>query len=88
MKDIAVWFIEGVEFQVIVANQSPIAIRLPKVIELEVVDTPPGIRGDTESGGIKTATLSNGVVIQVPLHVKKGERIKVNPEKNEYLGRA
>jgi elongation factor P len=88
LKDIAVWFIEGVEFQVIVANQSPIAIRLPKVIELEVVDTPPGIRGDTESGGIKPATLSNGVVIQVPLHVKKGERIKVNPEKNEYLGRA
>jgi len=88
VEDISPWFIEGIEFQIIVANQVPVAIRLPKVVEIEVVDTPPGVRGDTEAGGVKPATLSNGVVIYVPLHVKKGEKIKVNPETNEYLGRA
>lgn len=88
VEDIKDWFIEGIQFQIIVANSSPIAVKLPKVIEIEVVDTPPGVRGDTESGGSKPATLSNGVVIQVPLHIKKGEKIKVNPETREYIGRA
>lgn len=82
------WFIEGVDFEVVIMGDSPVDVRLPNVIEIEVVDTPPGIKGDTESGGSKPATLSNGVVINVPLHIKKGDKIKVNPQTKEYIGRA
>ena len=82
------WFIEGVDFDVVLREGSPIDVRLPNVLELEVVDTPPGVRGDTESGGSKPATLSNGVVISVPLHIEKGEVVRVNPNTKEYIGRA
>ena len=88
VTDISKWFVEGQSYEVVLKDGNPVAIFLPSQIELEVVETPPGVRGDTESGGVKPATLSNGVTIMVPLHIKKGDRIKVNPEKGEYISRA
>ncbi len=85
--EFGIWFVEDVDFDIISSNGIPITVRLPKVMEFEVTDTPPGVRGDTESGGSKPAILSNGVTIQVPLHIKKGDRVKVNPETKEYIGR-
>jgi elongation factor P len=52
------------------------------------VDTPPGVRGDTVSGGSKPATLETGAVVQVPLFVEPGEVIKVDTRTGEYVGRA
>lgn len=87
VSEYAIWFVEDVDFDIILNNGIPVTVKLPKVMDFEVIDTPPGIRGDTESGGSKPATLSNGVTIQVPLHIKKGDRVKVNPEAREYIGR-
>ena len=56
----------------------PIKVTPPTVVELKVVDTPPGVRGDTVSGGSKPATLETGAVVQVPLFVEPGEVIKVD----------
>lgn len=88
LEDKFQWFVEGVEFDVILSEGVAITVRIPKIMEFEVIETPPGVKGDTESGGIKPAILSNGITINVPLHIKKGDRIKVNTETREYAGRA
>ncbi|WP_243027385.1 elongation factor P [Thermus albus] len=66
----------------------PLKITPPTVVELKVVDTPPGVRGDTVSGGSKPATLETGAVVQVPLFVEPGEVIKVDTRTGQYVGRA
>jgi elongation factor P len=63
-------------------------IELPNFIELEVTETDPGIRGDTATGGTKPATLETGAVVQVPLFVNVGDRIRVDTRTEQYLARA
>jgi elongation factor P len=65
-----------------------IGVDLPASVELEVKDTEPGIQGDRVSGARKPATLETGLVVQVPLFVNPGERIKVDTRTGEYLSRA
>lgn len=60
---------------------------LPNTVVLEVVDTDPGLRGDTQSGGSKPAKLETGAVIQVPLFINIGEKIKVDTRSDQYLSR-
>jgi len=65
-----------------------IAVELPAAVELTVAETEPGVQGDRVSGARKAATLETGLVIQVPLFVEVGERIKVDTRSGEYLTRA
>lgn len=65
-----------------------IGIDLPNVVELEVVDTPPGEKGNTASGGTKPATLETGAVVQVPFFVNNGDILRVDTRTNSYLERA
>ena len=69
-------------------NDAVIGVDLPAAVELEVRDTEPGIQGDRVSGARKPATLETGLVVQVPLFVNPGERIKVDTRSGEYLSRA
>jgi elongation factor P len=69
-------------------NSEVIGVDLPAAVELEVRDTEPGIQGDRVSGARKPATLETGLVVQVPLFVNPGERIKVDTRTSEYLSRA
>ena len=69
-------------------NGSPLSVTPPNHVELEIVETDPGLRGDTSSGGTKPARLSTGAVIKVPLFVESGESVKVDTRTGEYLGRA
>jgi len=66
----------------------PIGIQPPIKVNLKIVETPPGVKGDTATGGNKQATLETGAVINVPLFMKEGEEIVVNTETGEYVGRA
>ena len=66
----------------------PSGIQLPAAVELEVVETEPGVKGDTVSNVTKPATLETGAVVQVPLFVNAGERIKVDPRERRYISRA
>ena len=66
----------------------PISLELPVKVELKVKDTPPGIKGDTSSGGNKPATLETGLIVQVPLFIKEGDVIRVNTQTGEYSERA
>jgi elongation factor P len=67
---------------------SPIVVTPPNFVVLEVVETDPGVKGDTSSGGNKPATLDTGAVVRVPLFVQIGELIKVDTRTGEYVSRA
>ncbi len=85
----AVYYLkEGDEITILYADSAPINIELPTYVVLEVVDTDPGLRGDTASGGSKPAKLETGLVIQVPLFIKIGDKLKVDTRTGEYLERA
>lgn len=70
-------------------DSEPSALQLPASVELEVTETEPGLRGDTASGGgNKPATLETGAIIQVPLFVNIGDKIKVQTDSGDYMSRA
>jgi elongation factor P len=74
--------------QILSVNGKPSSIQLPSSVELAVIETEPGIKGDTASNVTKTATLETGVVIQVPLFVNVGDVLKVDPREGRYISRA
>jgi len=65
----------------------PSGIELPASVELDVVETEPGVKGDTVSNVTKPATLETGAIVQVPLFVNQGDRIKVDPRERRYISR-
>lgn len=79
---------ENTEAEVMMHDERVIGIEIPFFMELEVTQTDPGLRGDTASGGSKPATLETGAVVQVPLFVNVGDRIKVDTRTDTYLERA
>jgi len=66
----------------------PAGVQMPSAVELEVVETPPGVKGDTVSNVTKPAKLATGAVVQVPLFVNEGDRIRVDPREKRYISRA
>lgn len=88
VADVQKWLIEQDMCTVTLFNGQPISVTPPKQITLEVTDTDPGLKGDSQGTGGKPATLSTGAVVQVPLFVQIGEKVIVNTEKGEYVSRA
>jgi elongation factor P len=76
------------EVQMLTVNGEPAGVQLPGSVELTVSETEPGVRGDTVSNVTKPATLETGAVVQVPLFVNTGDRIKVDPRERRYISRA
>jgi elongation factor P len=74
--------------QILVVDGSPSGVQLPASVELAVAETEPGVRGDTVSNVTKPATLETGAVVQVPLFVNVGDRIKVDTRERRYISRA
>ncbi len=68
-------------------NGAPLSVTPPNHVILKVVETEPGIRGDTATGGSKPATLETGAVVQVPLFVNEGDLLKVDTRSGEYISR-
>ena len=66
----------------------PAGVQMPSAVELTVKETEPGVRGDTVSNVTKPATLETGAVVQVPLFVNAGDRVKVDPRERRYISRA
>ncbi|VAY02248.1 Elongation factor P [Arsenophonus endosymbiont of Aleurodicus dispersus] len=82
------WLIDQADCVVTLWNGQPIAIIPPNFVELAVVETDPGLKGDTAGMGGKAAILSTGAVVKVPLFIKIGEVIKVDTRSGEYVSRA
>jgi elongation factor P len=74
--------------QMLTVDGKPGGVQMPSSLELEVTETEPGIKGDTVSNVTKAATLETGAVVQVPLFVNVGDRIKVDPRERRYISRA
>ncbi len=87
MGDASQYLKENMEAYVTMFEGKPIGIDAPIFVELEVVETEPGIKGDTLSGGTKPATLETGVVVQVPLFINVGDVIKVDTRTAGYITR-
>ena len=82
------WLKEQAVYMVTLWNDVPIAITPPNFLELEVVETDPGIKGDTVSGGTKPAKVSTGAVVKVPLFISVGDVLKVDTRTGGYVSRA
>ena len=78
---------EGMECSGLMHDGRMIMIDLPNFVELDIVETDPGVRGDTAQGGTKPAKLETGAVIQVPLFVEQGQRVRVDRREDKYLER-
>lgn len=86
--DNAKWLKEQDTCIVTLWNGAPLNVEPPNTVVLKIVETDPGVRGDTSGGGGKPATLETGAVVRVPLFIQIGELVKVNTRTGEYLARA
>ncbi len=82
------WLKETMEVDVYIINGVPAGVDVPNFVELEVVKTDPGLRGDTASGGSKPATLETGAVVHVPLFIDQGEMLRIDTRTGAYIERA
>ena len=87
MGDAANW-LKGEESCVVTLwNGAPLSVAPPNFVELTIVETDPGLRGDTSSGGGKPAKLETGATVRVPLFVENGEKIRVDTREGSYVSR-
>ena len=81
------YIVENMEVQVQIWSGKPISVEVPNFVELEITQCDPGVRGDTVSGATKPATMSTGYVVQVPLFVEEGEKIRIDTRNGQYMER-
>lgn len=85
--DAAKFLVEGVTVEVPLYEGRIVGVEPPVFVDMEVVDTAPGVKGDTASGGSKPATLETGLVVNVPFFIEAGNRVKVDTRSGEYVER-
>ena len=85
--DTAKWLVENNTCTLTLWNDNPITVTPPNFVEIEVTETDPGLKGDTQGTGGKPATLATGAVVRVPLFIAIGEVVKVDTRTGEYVGR-
>ena len=88
VEDVLNWLKEQETYVVTLYNGSPLSVSAPNFVDLEVIETDPGLKGDTAQGGSKPATLSTGAVVNVPLFVNTGEVLRIDTRTGSYVSRA
>ncbi|MBP9721717.1 MAG: elongation factor P [Gammaproteobacteria bacterium] len=88
VADASKWLKEQSVCVVTLWNGVPLSVAPPNFVNLKIIETDPGLRGDTSGGGGKPATLETGAVVRVPLFVQTGEIIRVDTRTGEYMSRA
>jgi elongation factor P len=87
IEEVIEWLTPNMVCEVLMFEGRPVVVNPPDFVELEVVETDPGVKGDTQSGGTKPAKLETGKVIQVPLFIKVGDRVRVDTRTGSYVTR-
>jgi elongation factor P len=88
LGDVEKWMKEDLVYEIIYYKGTPIAVEPPTFLDLDIVDTAPGVRGDTASGRVmKPAKVETGATVQVPIFVEQGEKIRVDTRTGEYVSR-
>ncbi|HEY2125504.1 MAG TPA: elongation factor P [Chthoniobacterales bacterium] len=82
------YLVENLSVQVLYAEGKPVQVELPASVNLKVVESADGVRGDTASNVTKPAVLESGKTVNVPLFIKEGELIKIDTRTGDYMGRA
>ncbi|OGJ55107.1 elongation factor P [Candidatus Peribacteria bacterium RIFCSPHIGHO2_02_FULL_49_16] len=85
--DAAQYFVEGCEVDVLSFNGKPIGVQLKSTVDMKIIETMPGVKGDTATGGTKPAKLESGIIINVPLFLHEGDKVRVNTETGMYMSR-
>jgi elongation factor P len=88
LGDSVKWMKDGITCIVTLWNGVPLVVTPPPHIDLKVVETDPGVRGDTATGGQKPAKLETGAVVRVPLFINEGEVLRIDTRTGEYISRA
>ncbi len=81
------WLVQNTEVEVATYEEKPITIKIPVKMDLKVTDAPPGIKGDTATGGNKQVTLESGSTVNVPLFINTGDVIRINTDTGDYVER-
>lgn len=87
LGDALLYLKENAEVDVVMHEGRVVGVELPVTVDLQVVETSPGVRGDTQSGGSKPARLETGAVVQVPLFIEAGDVVRVDTRTGEYVTR-
>ena len=82
------FLVETNSYDIMLVDDKPVDINLPSAVEMKITDAPDAIKGDTASGAQKPVTTESGLVVQVPLFIKRDEVIRVSTDNGSYLGRA
>ncbi len=82
------WLLENMVIEVLLFQGNIIGIELPNFVELKVVETEPGVKGDTATGATKLAKLETGVSVHVPLFISEGDRLRIDTRTGQYMERA
>jgi elongation factor P len=88
MGEGAKWLLENMTIGVMLYNSEIMGIELPNFVELNVIETEPGIKGDTATGATKNAKLESGAVVLVPLFINEGDRLRIDTRTGQYMERA
>lgn len=82
------YLIENMTVKIIIYESRILGVELPNTVELKVVKTDPGIRGDTATGGSKPATMETGYIVKVPLFINEGDVLRIDTRSGDYIERA
>lgn len=88
LDDAVKYLKENMNFQILMFQGKSVGLDLPNHVELKVVETTPGIKGDTASGGSKPATLETGYIVQVPFFIEEGDVLQIDTRSGHYIKRA
>ncbi len=78
---------ENMNVVLLLFNEKPVAVDVPKAVNLKVAQTDPGVKGDRVTGGTKPATMETGLVVQVPLHISEGDVLRIDTSSGDYVER-
>jgi elongation factor P len=87
LGDAKSYLLDGIQLEIVSYKDEPLSVDLPVTVDLEVTYTEPGFKGDTATGGTKPATLQTGLVVQVPLFISTGDKIRVKTDTGTYVER-
>jgi elongation factor P len=87
VAEAAKWLKDNDEVEILTADGEYMGVEPPMFVELEVTETDPGFKGDTVQGGTKPATLETGAVVQVPMFVESGDRLRIDTRDGRYVTR-
>ncbi len=79
--------VENLEVEVLFVEGNPVSVDLPASVDLEVAETSEGLKGDTANNPTKPATLETGLIVQVPLFIKVGDRLRIDSRTSKYMSR-